>query len=189
MDAAKVDAANQLLWRMSPRRLEAEALRDAILQTAGQLETAVGGPGYYDFTTFTSNTQFYVMQDFAGTTWNRRSLYRTWVRSGRSMFLDTFDCPDPSARAPKRAVTTTPLQSLSLLNNSFVLRMADLFAARVQKEVGADTTNQIQLAFQRAFQRAPSKEEHALTKGLVNVHGLPALCRTLFNSSEFLHID
>ena len=113
-------------------------MRDAILQTSGQLQTALGGPGFYDFTTHTHNTQFYFMKDFDGATWNRRSLYRTWVRSGRSLFLDTFDCPDPSARAPKRAVNTTPLQSLALLNNSFVLRMANHFAARIKTEAGDD---------------------------------------------------
>ena len=188
-EAAGVDADNHFLWRMNPRRLEAEALRDAILQTSGQLQSALGGPGFYDFTTHTHNTQFYFMKDFDGATWNRRSLYRTWVRSGRSMFLDTFDCPDPSARAPKRAVTTTPLQSLALLNNSFVLRMANHFAARIKTEAGDNIQGQIAHGFQLALHREPTPEEIRLTIPLVRNHGLPSLCRALINSSEFFHID
>lgn len=188
-EAAGVDAGNRLLWRMNPRRLEAEALRDAILKTSGQLQTALGGPGFYDFTTHIHNTQFYSMKDFDGATWNRRSLYRTWVRSGRSMFLDTFDCPDPSARAPKRAVTTTPLQSLALLNNSFVLRMANHFAARIKTEAGDNIQEQITRGFQLALYREPTPEEIRLTTPLVRNHGLRSLCRALVNSSEFFHID
>jgi hypothetical protein len=78
------------------------------------------------------------MLDPVGATFNRRTVYRTWVRSGRSQFLDVFDCPDPSAQAPKRAVTTTPLQALSMLNNSFVLRMADQFAAHIEGSTEAN---------------------------------------------------
>jgi len=85
---------------MSPRRLEAEALRDAVLSVAGELNPRMGGPGYRDFTTFTRNTQFYEVFDAVGTEFNRRSLYRTWVRSGRSPLLDVLDCPDPSTAAP-----------------------------------------------------------------------------------------
>ena len=90
--AAKVDAGNRLLWRKSPVRLEAEVLRDAILLTAGELNRSMGGPGYEDFTTFTRNTQFYEPLDAVGSSFHRRSLYRTWVRSGRNRFLDVFDC-------------------------------------------------------------------------------------------------
>ena len=60
-----------------------------------------------------------------GPGFDRRSLYRMWARGGRSPFLDTFDCPDPSTATPRRASTTTPLQALALWNNAFVLRMAD----------------------------------------------------------------
>ncbi|HEV3022250.1 MAG TPA: DUF1549 domain-containing protein, partial [Pirellulales bacterium] len=119
-DAAKVDAANRLLWRKNPLRLEAEILRDAILAVAGQLNPVMGGPGFRDFRTFTNNSQFYEVYDAEGFGYQRRSLYRTVIRSGTSPLLDAFDCPDPSTIAPSRAVTTTPLQALSLLNDSFV---------------------------------------------------------------------
>lgn len=57
-------------------------------------------------------------------------------RGGRNPFLDTFDCPTSSATAPKRATTITPLQVLSLMNNSLVFAMADDFALRVQRDAG-----------------------------------------------------
>jgi hypothetical protein len=187
--AAKIDADNRLLWRKSPLRLEAEAVRDAMLAVSGKLNDDIGGPGYYDFTTFVHNTQFYFPVDPVGESFYRRSLYRTWVRSGRNRFLDVFDCPDPSTKSPKRAVTTTPLQALSLMNNSFVLRMSDRFAERLQRESGKKTDQQIRRAYQLSYARDPDDEELNLTSRFVNQHGLSAMCRVIFNSSEFLYVD
>ena len=119
----------------------------------------------------------------------RRTIYRTWIRSGRSHLLDVFDCPDPSTTAPKRSVTTTPLQALTLMNNSFVLRMADRFAERVVGEVGEDATPQVTRVFRLAYGRHPSKEEQLQSRQFLELHGLPALCRVIFNSNEFLYVD
>ncbi|MCH7627259.1 MAG: DUF1553 domain-containing protein [Proteobacteria bacterium] len=113
----------------------------------------------------------------------------TWVRSGRSPFLDVFDCPDPSTTAPRRAVTTTPLQALALLNNSFVLRMADRLAARLAREAGDDLGERIHSLFMLAYGRRAAADEVARLRPFVDVHGLPALCRVIFNSSEFLYVD
>ncbi len=185
----QTDADNRLLWRKSPRRLEAEALRDAMLSVSGQLNEKMHGPGYQDFRTFTANSQFYVMLDPVGNAFNRRSLYRTWVRSGRSGFLDVFDCPDPSAKAPNRPVTTTPLQALSLLNNSFAMRMADQFANRVLSEVGTKTTRQIERIYELAYARTPNDQEQNAAVSFVQSHGLSAFCRVVLNSNEFLYVD
>lgn len=147
------------------------------------------GPGYHDFRTFNFNSQFYEMLDPVGATFNRRSLYRTWVRSGRSRFLDVFDCPDPSAQAPKRAITTTPLQALSMLNNSFVLRMADRFAARIEATTEPNDLDRVREAYRQAFGRLPSENELRDTAAFIRQHGLAALCRVIFNSNEFLYVD
>ena len=187
--AAKVDAANRLLWRKSPQRLEAEALRDAMLVVAGEFNPQMGGPGFHDFRTFTFNSQFYEPLDPVGYEFNRRTVYRTWVRSGRNEFLDVFDCPDPSTTAPRRAVTTTPLQALALLNNSFTLRMAARMAARCQREAPGGLDNQITLVYDLAFNRVPQPAELAETSLFVASHGLAALCRVIFNSNEFLYVD
>ncbi len=188
-EAARIDPDNRLLWRQSPRRLEAESLRDTMLSVAGELDPRIGGPGYEDFHTFTHNTQFYEPRDFVGGTFNRRSVYRTWVRSGRNPLLDVFDCPDPSTRAPRRALTITPLQALALMNDSFVLRMSDRFAQRLQREAGPELDRQVTLAYQLAFARAPDAEEVAASQRIVGRDGLPALCRVLFNCNEFAYVD
>ncbi len=187
--AAKVDAGNRLLWRKSPQRLEAESLRDAMLVVAGELNPQMGGPGFHDFRTFTFNSQFYEPVDAIGYEFNRRTVYRTWVRSGRNEFLDVFDCPDPSTAAPRRAVTTTPLQALALLNNSFTLRMAARMAARCEREAPGGLDNQVSLVYDLAFNRRPQQAEFVEAKQFASSHGLAALCRVFFNSNEFLYVD
>lgn len=187
--AHSVDADNRLLWRMSPRRLEAEGLRDAILEVSGLLNDEMGGPGFQDFTTYVHNSQFYSMLDPVGETFHRRSLYRTWVRSGRSPFLDVFDCPDPSATAPKRAVTTTPLQSLTLMNHSFVLRMSEALAERMKNLQVDDLSEEVRQVYRWSFGREPSPEGLADAVSLIEMHGRASFARAIFNSSEFLYVD
>lgn len=188
IDAAKKDAGNRWLWRKSPMRLDAEVVRDAVLSVSGELNPSLGGPGYHDFTTFTFNSQFYEMLDPVGASFHRRSLYRTWVRSGRNPFLEVLDCPDPSTKTPRRAVTTTPLQALSLLNNSFMLRMSERLAERIRREAGAKTDPQIQRAFLLLYGRLPTNNEQNTVRDFVTENDLPALARVLFNSNEFLYV-
>lgn len=188
-DGMQLDASNRLLWRMNPRRIEAEALRDSVLQAAGQLNPARGGPGFEDYYTFTQNSTFYEFRDYVGATFNRRSLYRTWVRSGRSPLLDVFDCPDPSTKTPRRAITTTPLQALALMNDSFILRMSDALAETVQHETGDDVARQVARVYERTLSRMPTGDEAAEATDFVRKHGLAALCRVMLNSSEFVSVD
>ncbi|MDA1014090.1 MAG: DUF1553 domain-containing protein [Planctomycetota bacterium] len=188
--ALNVDAENRLLWRMSPRRLDAESVRDAILSTAGKLNVAMGGPGFIDVSITPNNgTTYYEDKDVDGDEYFRRTVYRFTPRGGRSSLLDTFDCPDPATAAPRRAITTTPLQALSLLNNAFVLRMADYFAQRLGKVTGDNVGSIVDRAWQLAIARAPNDVERALSIELVAKHGLPALCRGLFNASEFVIVE
>ncbi len=182
VDAANKDAGNRLLWRKSPQRLDAETLRDAVLSVAGELNPTVGGPGYHDFTTFTFNSQFYDIVDPAGASFHRRSLYRTWVRSGRNPFLEVLDCPDPSTKAPRRAVTTTPLQALSLLNNSFMLRMSEQLSGKATDHDVAHLVEQI-------LGRKASAAEAAKLRRFAEQHSRPMLARVLFNSNEFLYVE
>lgn len=189
VDAAKRDAGNRWLWRKSPVRLDAEVMRDSVLAIAGDLNRDVGGPGYHDFTTFTFNSQFYDIVDPVGHSFARRSLYRAWVRSGRNPFLEVFDCPDPSTKTPRRAVTTTPLQALALLNNSFMLRMSDRLAERVRQDAGDDLIAQLNRAALLTYGRSASAEELAVWTEFTKTHGLPALARVLLNSNEFLYVE
>ena len=111
-----------------------------------------------------------------------------WVRGGRNPLLDAFDCPDPSTTAPKRGVTTTPLQSLSLMNNSFMLRMSDHFADRLKREAGDKVEAQLRLGFELAWGRPPRTPELETGIEFVRHHGLAPFCRALLNSNGFLYV-
>lgn len=189
-DAAKRDAGNRWLWRKSPMRLEAEAVRDTILSVAGQLNEKPGGPGYQDFKlTVRGATHYYTPSDADEPAVYRRSIYRTWARSGRNGLLDALDCPDPSTVSPRRALTTTPLQALSMMNNTFVLRMADRFAARLKKEAGDDVAKQVIRAYELAYGRRATDEDIARVRPVIERHGLAVFCRAVFNSNEFVYVD
>ncbi len=188
--ASAIDADNRLLWKGPVRRLEAEAIRDSMLSVAGVLEPSRGGPGFKDVSiTLNNGTTYYEPLDAHGPEVFRRTVYRFSPRGSRPALLESFDCPDPSATSPKRSVTTTPLQALSLLNDAFVLRLADHFASRVSREAGDSLPAQVQQAWRLAIGRPPSDAEELLSRRLAAEHGLPALCRGLFNTNAFVVID
>ncbi len=188
-DASATDADNRLLWRYKPHRLEGEAVRDAMLATSGLLNPEVGGKGFSDYKIRDFNgTAYFDPFDPIGPEFHRRSVYRFTPRGANQGLLDTLDCPDPAAAAPRRAITTTPLQALALWNNGFALRAADAFAVRVAKDAeGAE--KQVRRAWQLAYQRDPAADEMKLAAKLVADHGLKALCRVLFNSNEFVTVE
>lgn len=186
-DALQVDADNRLLWRMTPRRLEAEVVRDAMLVVAGKLNRKLGGPSFEDVSVTPNNgTTYYEPKSEMDESFFRRTVYRFNPRGGRSALLDTFDCPDPAAATPRRAVTTTPLQALSLFNNRFVLAMSSHFADRVRRQAEAENADPVDLAWRLAVARPPTEQERKLSLSLVEQHGLESLCRGLFNVSEFV---
>lgn len=188
--AMELDADNRLLWRHTPWRLEAELVRDAVLAVSGVLEPTVGGLGFQDFHMYNHKSSWvYDAIDPEGPGYNRRSIYRTWARGSHHPLLTSFDCPDPSATAPVRGVTTTPIGALSLFNTAMILRLADRFAQRLQTDAGADPERQIARAYALVFNRKPDPEESTAAVAFVQRNGLPALCRVLFNTSEFLYVD
>jgi hypothetical protein len=188
--AAQVDADNRLLWRQVPRRLQAEAFRDAVLAVSGEIDLRMGGPGYRDFKVSSAgDNETYAVFDAVGGDFNRRSLYRTWLRTGTSPLLDLLDCPDPSVATPKRTVTSTPLQALSLLNNRLMEYHAERFARRLERDAPGGTTAQVRRAYDVAFARQPTAGELAFGQRFAARHGLAQLCLVLFNTSEFSYID
>ena len=184
----QLDVENRLLWRWSPRRLETEALRDAVLATSGTLNRSYGGPGYQDFEYVDKYAPVYRFVTADRPEWWRRTVYRFTVRSVPNRFMKVLDCPNPSSLTPKRNETTTSLQSLALLNNPFMIDQARHFARRLQR-TESTTSLQIQLAFELAFSRAPSKQELASSIRLANEHGLFYLCRAILNANEFVYLD
>jgi hypothetical protein len=188
--AAAIDAENRLLWRYMPQRLDAESIRDAVLAVSGDLDPRVGGPGFRDFTVSSAgNNETYTVSNGVGPEFHRRSLYRTWLRTGTSPLLDVLDCPDPSVATPRRSVTTTPLQALALLNNEFMVEQASRFAARLEREVPGDEKPQIVRAHALAFGRAADEDEVGYGVAFVKEYGLNQYCLVLFNANEFLYID
>jgi len=187
-EAAAVDADDRLLWRYPARRLEAEAVRDVMLAVSGQLNPRMGGPSYRPFTITVFNSTFYTLIDEATPEMQRRTVYRMNVNSAKDPVLDALDCPDPSVKAPRRAVTTTPLQALGLMNNAFVMRQAKHFAERVAKEAGDESAARVALAYRLALGREPTTAEKERAAGHVREQGVESLCWVLLNASEFLYI-
>ena len=186
--AAAVDADNALLWRYAPRRVEGEVIRDAMLAVAGNLNPQLGGPSFRPFTVTNHGSDFYHLIDKDTPEFNRRSIYRAHVNSGKSPLLDSLDCPDPAVKVPARRVTTTPLAALALMNDSFVQRQVDTFAARVVKETNNDMALAIVRAFQYAFGRSPTATESRMAANLAQDQGLPQVCWVLMNATEFLYV-
>lgn len=190
MVAAKRDADNRLLWRKSPQRLEAEEIRDAVLVVTDQLNATIGGIGYRDVRHYPfKGSNFYESISETGPESHRRTIYRFTPRGGRNPFLDTFDCPDPSATAPKRATTTTPLQALALMNDALIFEMADDFSKRAIREAGESVADQVQLIYVVAYGRDASDEEIQLGSRFIKEHGLASYCRVILNSNEFLYVQ
>ncbi|MEM7263639.1 MAG: DUF1553 domain-containing protein [Planctomycetota bacterium] len=188
-NATAIDGENRLLWRMNPRRLEAEAVRDSVLAVAGRLNPRVGGSSYsaHDVTRRGESHIFTTRE--VTRRFQRRSIYRMWVRSGTSNFLEAFDCPNTSVRTPKRVVTTTPLQALTLLNSGFMDRQSEALANRVGRLVGDTFRERVATAYRLVLQRPPDPKELELAKDFVREEGLREFCLVLLNSSEFLYVD
>ncbi len=187
-DAAKIDAGNRLLWRFSPRRLEAEAVRDSLLSLSAQINFRMGGPGYMPWNLHIDNTHFYTWEDKIGADYNRRTVYRLGVLSARDSLLQALDCPNLSTRTPTRASTTTPIQALALMNNAFVQRQVHHFAERLRETHPDNPAKQIQLAYQSAFARDPSQAELARARDTAGSHGLDVVCWAIFNSNELVYL-
>ena len=186
--AEHIDSDNQLLWRMNPRRLEAEAVRDAVLAISGKLNSTMFGPGYRDFDYEEAYAPVYTYKTADEPKLWRRSVYRFVVRTTPHQFLTALDCADPANLTPRRNVTTTALQSLTLFNNDFMLRQSEYFAERLQREA-TTVDQQIKRAFLLAFSRPVTKLELTAARQLVNTQGLMHLCRVLFNANEFIYVD
>ena len=187
--AKRVDADNRLLWRFSPRRVEAEVIRDAMLAVAGNLNTSMGGPSFRPFTVSSYGSKFYALIDRDTPEFNRRSIYRMTVHSARNPLLEALDCPDPSSKTPKRNVSTTPTQALEMMNDAFVLRQARILAERVRKGAGTDAKKQCMAAVGLTLCRKPSQNELSKAASFLKSNTLEMYCWALLNSGEFAYVD
>jgi len=181
------DASNRFLWRQSRRRLEAEAVRDTVLLVSGMMDFKMGGPSFRDFVIerpeHSPHYQYHLADPDDRST-HRRSVYRFLVRSQPQPFMDALDCADPSLLVEKRGETTTSLQALAMLNNTFMVRLAEHFAKRVEGE--EDVVGKV---IGLALGRSATDEERKLLGKYATDHGVAAMCRVVFNLSEFSYVD
>jgi len=184
----QVDAGGQWLWRFTPRRLEAEPLRDAILAVSGRLDDRMGGPGFDLFEPNTNYVKVYNSRHQFGPAEWRRMVYQAKPRMQLDDVFGQFDCPDAGQIAPLRTRSITALQALNLLNSPFMVQQSELMAERLVREAGPNWEAQSRLAFQLAFQREPDAAELAGAGPLIREHGLAAFCRALLNANEFLFV-
>lgn len=187
-EALALDGADRLLWRFPPQRLEAEAIRDSILAVSGNLNPSHGGPSFFLHNVNRENVYHYQPKENFGPAETRRMIYAFKVRMEQDGIFGAFDCPDGSLVTPKRSLSTTPLQALNLFNSAFAQQQSAIFAARLKQEASDDSFTQIHRAWHIAYNRSPTQDEARDAFTLVESEGLPALCRALLNSNEFLFI-
>lgn len=185
-----IDREAVWLWRRQPKRVEAEVLRDTMLAITDSLSPQRYGPGYRDVAIETVGAaHYYRAVERTGPACDRRTVYRWRPRGGFSSLLEAFDCPDPSAATPDRAVTTTPTQALSLWNHAFVLRMSRQLAENAAGEAGDDLSQQVRTVWRKVVLREPTATELSEALVLAEEFGLSSVCRVLFNAAETVTID
>jgi hypothetical protein len=205
-DGLKSDPENKLLWRMSPRRLEAEIVRDAVLKVAGMLDPKMFGE---PVGTKAKPSGEIVPKD--ETQAGRRSIYQLVRRSALPTFLEVFDEPVMETNCTRRITSISASQALTLMNSEFVGAQSEHFARRVLTEVpvsgmsaGPADPRTIAHAARLAFSREPSdrelnlmisfvKKQTALYSNLMGdelaLRVYSDLCLTLFSANEFIYVD
>ncbi len=141
--ARKVDPGNRLLWRQNIRRLEAEQIRDSLLAVTGELTIHAGQPPTDPATSM------------------QRTIYTKLLRNQRHEVLTAFDLPDRITSTGERNVTTTPSQSLLMINSPWMIDRARTFAQRLQREIPGSDDSLVRQACLLAFSREASEAERS----------------------------
>jgi hypothetical protein len=162
-EAEATDPDNRFLHRMFVRRLEAEAIRDAILAVSGRLDSRMGGPGVEVHLTpfMDSYGDDYGRPKTSGPLdgGGRRSVYLNVRRNFLTPILAAFDMPPPLATAGRRDVSNVPAQALILMNDPFVAQQARHWAVRVLAIEGLDANGRVRQMYRTAYARPPSEAE------------------------------
>jgi hypothetical protein len=203
---AGADFDNRLWWRAERRRLDAEALRDALLSVAGRLdEQGMGGPSFSPVI----SPEALEGLSRKGADWKasppeerrRRSIYIFTRRGLLPPLLTTFDFADTTLPCARRDVTTVAPQALALLNNAFVHEQSEALARRVVDQAEGEG-KRIRRAWELALGRPPSATEELAArehlraqrerfagKGDAEFLALASLCHVLVNTNEFVYVD
>ena len=172
-ESRRLDPDNRLFGRANRRRLESEAVRDALLSASGRLDTSMGGPSTRDFAS------------------PRRTLYFMTIRSDRSSFGPLFDAADAAAVVDRRTSSTVAPQALFLLNNPFALDQARAIGKRISGLPG-DDDSRIAAAYELLYARPPTRAEVAVGLDLLDgrtVADWSAYCHMLLCANEMIYID
>lgn len=174
------DPDNRHLWRMNRHRLEAEAWRDAVLATSGELDPLMAGPS----------------MGLESDKFRRRSVYGFVSRQKPADLFRLFDFPDAKRHSEARLPTTTPLQHLYLLNNSFLTQQSTALVDSVRAASERAETDLVPSIFRRVLQREPTSDEWREARQLVGHHGgdvdlqnWALLAHSLLATNEFLFVD
>jgi Protein of unknown function (DUF1553)/Protein of unknown function (DUF1549)/Planctomycete cytochrome C len=195
--AEEVDPENRLLHRMPVRRLEAEAIRDAILAVSGRLDRTMSGRGIMPH--LTPHMQGRGRPRASGPLDGngRRSLYINVRRNFLTPLFLAFDYPIPFTTIGRRSVSNVPAQALAMMNNPFVRQQADLWARQVLAGRGQSDRQRLDEVYEMAFGRLPDAgETTAALTFLKEQQGVGSelqawaeLCHVLFNVKEFIFVN
>jgi hypothetical protein len=190
-----IDSGNRFLWRSNLRRLDAEALRDAMLSASGKLDLRVGGPPVWLTENFATRTgpegdadKYYQPTEWISDNASRRTIYGFVSRRRTDATMTLFDFPNPAASAEQRFGTSTPLQRLFFLNSDFVIKQAETFAARLAHEPGDEA--RIHKAYEILFGREPLPKELQMGEAFLQSKpgAWPEYAQVLLSSNEFLFV-
>ncbi|HET6961630.1 MAG TPA: PSD1 and planctomycete cytochrome C domain-containing protein [Terriglobia bacterium] len=201
-EAVTSDPQNLLLSHFPVRRLEGEAIRDAILATSGRLDRTLYGPSIQPYREEPKDYRKLHQGPLDGN--GRRSIYIKVTRHEGSRFLDTFDFPNPTVARGNRDTTNVPAQALALLNDPFVLDQAGFWADNLIKAQAPTVELRLNSMFRTALGRLPDDAERArfagLAKELVSLHkAVPEkmlesrevwkdMAHAMFNLKEFTYL-
>jgi hypothetical protein len=198
--ATRIDPENRLLHRMPVRRLEAEAVRDAILTVSGRLDSTLHGPSVLPYLTpYMEGRGRPRSGPLDGD--GRRSIYLNARRNFLTPLLLAFDYPVSFGPLGRRGVSTVPAQALTLMNDPFVVQQANLWARRVLAEPGKNPRQRIDALYRTAFARPASDDElrdallfldeqaSRYAAGPDDPRVWADLCHVLINVKEFIFVD
>ena len=163
-DALERDPSNELLAGFPRRRLDAESIRDTLLALGGNLDLSPAGAHPFPPAQEWGYTQHKPFKDVYPS--NHRSVYLMTQRIQRHPYLAIFDGADPSTSTPARTTSTTPLQALWLLNDSFVHEQSKRVAERIMAQ-RADDPARIRHAYELLYARPADADEVKLAQGFL----------------------
>ena len=194
--AQERDPQNRLLWHARRRRLEGEAIRDAMLTASDELNSRMFGTSARPELPEGLSKSYAWAADEQVADRRRRSVYVFAKRNLHYPLFEAFDQPDMHHSCPRRTQTTTAPQSLLLLNGELAFEQARAWAARLRSQHGSDLPALVDAAYRQAFARTAAPDEVQAAVEFINAQdaagGVAAItdfCHALINANEFIYVD